>query len=68
MHTCACEHPLVVFGKAVQSQNCVGAPACPLPTAEPKAEVLEWRSLVGTGIVFVSGATALIGALVHYLR
>lgn len=68
MHTCACEQPLIVFGKAVQGQNCVGAPACPLPEARPEAGTADWRSLIGTGIVFLSGALALIGSLVHYLR
>jgi hypothetical protein len=39
-----------------------------LPETAPRVEALEWRSLIGTGIVLLSGAMALIGSLVHYLR
>lgn len=68
MHTCACGQPLVAFEPPVRGQRCVGAPDCPLPETAPRVEALEWRSLIGTGIVLLSGAMALIGSLVHYLR
>jgi fructose-bisphosphate aldolase class 1 len=68
MHTYACEKPLIVIEPPVQGQRRAGASDREVHEATPRAGAMEWPSVIGTGIVFLSGAMALIGSLVHYLR
>jgi hypothetical protein len=67
MHTSVCEQPLIVIEPPVQGQRRAEAPDRQVREATPQAGAMDWPSVIGTGIVFLSGAMALIGSLVHYL-